>query len=149
MAFSGVPLAAPPIEAFQQKLIKYATSEKISGYFCGTCGTQVGYLWTAEDRWMVCPGAIVEIIGPSSGNGKLEKYNYHEYVADTIDGGLSNSIPNIPCYVETRDGPIWPDPGAKPAKKSASIAGTYGEEKLQASCHCGGVQFSILRPQPG
>lgn len=147
MTFSGVSLPSPPAELFKEKLIKYATSDKIVRYFCGTCGSHVCYYAVKDDRWAVCPGAIDKVLGEY--NGKLEKHTGHEFVADTLDGGFSWCIPGIPSYME--------DDGATPStdlkgdlqKLQLAGSGNAGQGTVEAKCHCGHVNFSIKPAEDG
>jgi len=141
MTFSGVSISSPPTEIFKEKLTEYATSDKIVRYFCASCGSHVCYNVVKEGRWSVCPGAIDEVLGEYS--GKLEKYTRHEFVADTLDGGLTWCMPDIPNYLE--------DSGATPSsdlkgdlqKLHPAGSGDAGQGTVEAICFCGQVRFSI------
>lgn len=146
MTFSGIALTSPPAEAYKEKLVKYATSENIWRYFCGTCGSHVGYHVTKENRWCVCPGNIDELLGSSKGKGLLEKYTCHEFVADTIDGGLASCIPDIPFYMEDDNGPPVKDLAQELAKVKPTSDQAQDQGKLEVACYCGGVRFSVGRP---
>lgn len=143
LTFSGVTLVSPPAEAFISKLVRYPTSEKIHRYFCKTCGSHVCYYVVAEDRWGACPGAIDEVIGGSQ--GALEKYTDHEFVGDTVDGGLAWTLPDIPVYLAGLDGTPLTDLRNETRRLQES-AKTTEEDKLEAQCHCGQVRLTVLRP---
>jgi len=144
--FTGITLSSPPVEAFQQKLVKYGTSETICRYFCGICGSHVGYHVPKEDRWGVSSGNIDQLLGPSKDKGLLERYTGHKFVGDTIDGGLTRYLPDIPVYMDGSDKPAVKDLEQELAKVGLASKQVSHQDKLEAACHCGGVQFSLSRP---
>lgn len=146
LTFSGVSLLSPPAAVFKEKLVKYATSEKIIRYFCTTCGSHVCYYAVEDDRWAVCPGAIDEVLGEY--HGKLEKYTGHEFVADTRDGGLSWCF-DIPSYMEDDGGTPSTDVKNDLRKVQLPASGNANQETLEAKCHCEQVRFSIKPAEDG
>jgi len=96
-----------------------------------------------EDRWSACPGAIDEVIGGSQ--GALEKYTEHEFVGDTVDGGLAWTLPDIPVYLAGTEGTPLTDLRNETRRWQES-AKTTKEDKLEAQCHCGQVRLTVLRP---
>ncbi|KAK5086901.1 hypothetical protein LTR05_004071 [Lithohypha guttulata] len=144
---SGPPLLDPPVDVLKQKLTQYATSPKITRYFCQECGSHVAYHVVAEDRWCICTGAI-----DKAKHGKLEAIEAitgHEYLADTKDGGLSWCFPNVPCYLEDDGQSPVEDLKAELKKSRDDEATAETPEKLRAECHCGRVKLSIDRPDNG
>ena len=147
MTFSGVSLLSPPAELFKDRLVKYATSEKIIRYFCGACGSHVCYNVVQDDRWSVCSGAIDEVLGEY--HGKLEQYTGQEFVADTQDGGLAWCLPGIPIYME-EDGAA-PIANLKSELEKLHLASSHngGKGTVEAECHCGEVKFSVKAAEDG
>lgn len=148
LTYNAMPLSSPPTEIFEKKLVKYATSDKITRAFCGTCGSHVAYCHgSGKDQWKVCPGAIDEVLGKY--HGKLEDYTGHIFVADTSDGGLSWCMPDRPCYMEDAEGS--PSKDTKKELKQLPEAGTNdtGEEMIEAKCHCEQVRFFIKPAENG
>lgn len=148
LTFTGIYMSNPPVETFKQKLVKYATSEKLWRYFCATCGSQVVYYVVKEDRWMFCPGAIDAV--KRGEHGKVDRITAHEYVGDTLDGGLSLCIPDVPYYLED-DGQESVKDLQSELKRLQAEATTEldSEDKLRAECHCGQVSLLIGRPDHG
>ena len=122
---------------------RYATSEGSTGLsrcFCGVCGACVYEDSPDEKRVGICGGALTKADG-------LVAPKAHIFVADTKDGGLRDWIPHIPAW----EG--WPKNEAGeellPAGDfypRAKMVESNPAEKLHCSCHCGGVQFDITRP---
>ncbi|KAK5958350.1 hypothetical protein OHC33_000192 [Knufia fluminis] len=149
MTYNAMPLSSPPTETFKEKLVKYATSDKISRYWCSTCGSHVANYHGSggDDQWKVCTGAIDEVLGEY--DGKLEKYTGHIFVADTRDGGLSVCLPDAPSYMEDAEGS--PSKDTKKELKQLREAGIHdtGEEMIEAKCHCEKVRFFIKPAENG
>lgn len=145
LTFTGLTLSSPPIEAFKTKLNGYVTSEKITEYFCDTCGTHVGYYVVKEDRWSVCSGAVDQVIG--SDKGRLENITSHEYVGDTKDGGLLPCFPQTTVYMEHDQGDPIVDWRKEMNLSHGKTTADQPAKTLRATCHCGQVSFSLSRPE--
>lgn len=98
---------------------------------------------TQSDGWALCSGAVDRI---PAGLASLEQWTSHEFVGDTRDGGLSTCLANV----HDRDLEFFlqgPDqPPVKASVFSAASADGAPDGLLHASCHCGGVQYSLTRP---
>lgn len=147
LTFSGIALINAPAEVFTSKLTKYATTNKIDRYFCSTCGSHVCYYSYKDSHWHACSGCIDEVIGGYQGS--LEKYDAHEFVGDTIDGGLAFTIPELPMWLEGDDRTLVADMRNEIAKLKGSAPSTADDDKVDARCHCGQVDFSIMRSKDG
>jgi hypothetical protein len=137
----------PPKELFEE-LTPYEFSERLTEYFCKTCGALMlthakrGAYSSRGAHWDVMSGTL------EKAEGVFELVGY-EYVADTIDGGFADFLPSVngkqlerwpvrpnqgeqlPLYWQSPDRPnITPDPA----------------DKLHCHCKCGGVEFWIARP---
>lgn len=106
-------------------------------FFCGDCGCSMYQTHEKSETIELCTG-VLESAG-------FVEMNEHMFVADTIDGGLSAWI----------RAPIWD--GAPNERNYLSDASRVkppdtlqGSSKvtdhLRGYCHCGGVQFTISRP---
>src|SRR5271170_6115223 len=136
-------------------LVRYESPESVTRYFCDTCGSYCLINTREDDGWHACSG-VVSRIEPVTTTEKPDviTINQHWHVDDTIDGGISGRLTHIggqsiPCY------------GGDPAKGSEPMqhlpespmsdmvtpAAASTGDRLRASCHCGGVEFFIMRPK--
>lgn len=155
---SYLALASPP--GLTASLTKYQSSAKMERRFCGTCGSHV-FAYNADlDEWYVAAG----VIETPDANGHVAmvpptRLVRHEYVADTGDGGLALCLEMI----HGREVSLFAQgPDEKPLKhksgRSTAISAALdprnrdkvdestSDNHLQASCHCGGVQFMLSKP---
>lgn len=139
---SYLPIEPPRLDL---GLKSYSTSRTTQRYFCVKCGCHVFY--RCETRgltgWGVATGVVSKNVQGSSkveehigGDGAMNFAN-HVNIADTKDGGLSSFI-NL-------------SQGARATTPSTALEMKGGTETdhfdaLQASCHCGKVEFHITRP---
>lgn len=147
-----LPLVDEPL--FAGKLKKYDSSDKVSRFFCPTCGSHMLCHVIQEDSWGLCTGAADKIL---EGGESLSQYlSGHEFVDDTRDGGLGI------CWTNVNGSPLdlflqGPDQPAIPRSdylsrlehisKDLAASGQFLESgQLRASCDCGGVQYCISRP---
>ncbi|KIV89470.1 hypothetical protein PV10_06867 [Exophiala mesophila] len=170
LTLSCLPLSRPP--SFLDALSRYDSSEHLTRYFCGDCGSHMCVHVKKHDAWGICSGVIdrfeqAEQVSRIS----LENIVQHEFVGDTIDGGLAVSLAEshshapIPLYLQGPDGPrihsnhTLPKDTQDPSQSEVRLdhlmeqEGPDGQKKeqgaeLRAQCHCGGVSFSITRPNP-
>ena len=142
--------------SFVDQLNKYASSEKVERYFCGTCGSHVLCHVLADDSWDLCTGAVDKIL--NGGDSLSEYISGHEFLGDTVDGGLGI------CMTNANGSPLdlflqGPDQTAilpsdlfsrleHISRERAGVAGVHTDEYLHASCHCGGVKYRVSRPGP-
>jgi hypothetical protein len=158
LCVSYLTLEAPP--DLKNRFTTYQSSAKMERRFCSVCGSHVFAYNSDLDEWYLAAG-LIEMPDPNIEGALMQttKVVRHEFVADTRDGGL------VPC-LETIQGreldlfaqgpdeePISPT-SAYPASTVAALHS--GDEKqsdpsrsgdhLHASCHCGGVQFKLSRP---
>lgn len=158
-----LPLDAPPKLA--QSLTEYRSSDKLSRYFCSLCGSHMFVHVKTHDTWAVCSGVVDRVVGLEQVSClSLENVTAHEFVGDTIDGGLAicladpNSHP-VSLFLQGPDGPRLENPQA--TSSTASQQGDPPEtlpsrpsesakpvEELEGRCHCGGVSFRLTRPNP-
>jgi hypothetical protein len=147
-----VPLTGRP--ALVNHLTKYQSSPKVERYFCGTCGSHMLCHVVQHDAWDLCTGVVDQILdGPNS----LTCYiGGHEFLRDTVDGGLGICLANanggpLDFFLQGPDQPAISCSGylsriEQVSKTPTDAASGHGNEYLQASCHCGGVQYRISRP---
>ena len=162
---SGIPLKGRP--TFIDQLREYRSSEKVSRYFCPTCGSHMALFMTANSSWDVLAGVVERVVDQNHSRARLQQYRQHEFIGDTIDGGISVCLvpvqgEKIPIYMTAPDegDPVTVVPGRRPSPFVSQSGGTAsieqssdppaaekaGSEKLPASCQCGGVQFNVTRP---
>lgn len=68
---------------------QYRTSDRLARYFCDICGASVYDHYLDSSQICLCTGALEKVEG-------LIELNCHLFVADTIDGGLRNWLPDVP-----------------------------------------------------
>lgn len=159
MCVSYLTLASPP--GWEASLITYQSSAKMQRKFCVTCGAHVFAYDSNLDEWYVATGVIETLDQrPAGCMMQATKHVKHEYVSDTLDGGLAPCLATIsgrqltfhaqgadeepmrlnidghPTLVLGSSGLQAPDPSTS-------------QDHLGASCHCGGVQFKLSRPNDG
>lgn len=157
-----LPLVSPP--NLIQDLTEYKSSDKLSRYFCSTCGSHMFVHVKAHDTWGVCSGVVDRVVGLEQVSClSLENVTAHEFVGDTIDGGLAICLadPNhqpVSLFLQGPDGPRFEK--SQGASSTPSQRGDLPElgsfqpstakqvAELEGKCHCGGVSFRLTRPNP-
>ncbi|KAI9705304.1 MAG: hypothetical protein M1820_005134 [Bogoriella megaspora] len=131
---SSIP--APPASAISP-LTLYKTSADTFRYFCSTCGCHALEGDPATNDFVIATGCVQQDPGD-----KTQIFNFRNIfcVDDTRDGGMSDWLPltrwqGIKSHLPDDWQPVKPS-SAAPSK----------DDKLHASCHCGGVSFDISRP---
>ncbi|KAL3426377.1 glutathione-dependent formaldehyde-activating enzyme [Phlyctema vagabunda] len=133
-------------------LTAYQTSERITRYFCSTCGAQSLAFIHPIKRWSVATGLLDRTEG-------IVEWRGTKYLSGTVDGGVSEWFPGeqvgadgsgrsqlqMQRYLE-QDTPGQEMHAGHEWKEMQDIK--KGEDILKASCHCRGVQFHITRPTP-
>lgn len=125
----------------------YIVDNSLSRYFCGTCGS---HMIDKSEGWAVQSGCV-ERIHSEQVSSALEEIAGHEYVHETLDGGLSFCLAGEdPSGFDRRMQEIEPSFSAAGAQNASIIPNTISmkddRERLWASCICGGVQFFITKP---
>jgi len=149
-------------------LTKYNSSPKSSRYFCTTCGSHMFVHLTKDDSWSVCSGVIDHVVGREQVSClSLEKILQHVFVGDTKDGGLAVCLADfdghsVPLFSQGPEGASFemalearsmsprslpkPGPSGFPVGATGIAGSAKVADQLDARCHCGGVNFSITRP---
>ena len=127
-------------------LTSYKSSSTLKRHFCSTCGCQRFLEYNADGHFEVSTGTVSRGSGNDGSNGVIQ-FNGNMWIEDSRDGGASiwfrsyvgkpverwlvapNSSPQVPLYWRLEPRPPVPT-----------------EDKLYASCHCGGVGFFVSRP---
>ncbi|KAK3118013.1 hypothetical protein LTR53_000049 [Teratosphaeriaceae sp. CCFEE 6253] len=136
-----------PSQSLVDKLQPYAFSQRVTCYHCPTCGTA---MLSREERagrdpnWMLSTGTLAAFDG-------VVEVDCHEYLTDTLDGGLSDFLTHVDGKPIDRwpgkpgEGerlPLhWQSPTRPPPNPTPSPA-----DKLRAHCKCNGVEFWLARP---
>jgi hypothetical protein len=109
-----------------------------------------------DNTWLVYSGAIDEIKVPKHESlTRLERVVEHEFVGDTIDGGMATCLDQVngsqvamrargPGSNKVGDG--LDDIQRNLARSDKDIDVAQTEDTLKARCHCGGVQYQVTRP---
>jgi hypothetical protein len=149
---SAPTLASKP--TFLERLRRYESSDKLTRYFCPSCGSHMLIHVYEGDKWDVCSGVVYQI---SDGSSSLEVYTSHEFVDDTIDGGLAICMlrngegKDLKFYAQADNVEDVPASRYASTKKRSPVnndplgSNDHGT-RLRASCHCGGVEYYITRP---
>lgn len=158
-------LNSAPSQDTLARLTPYHSSKDITRYFCSTCGCHCFISNHKFNRW-TCLGGIIDQnyasqIHAASNPWPVDiiKISYHDFVLDTIDGGLAPLLLNlngrsIPTW--SAGGPESPPPGTPfdlpheavlslPRKSKAAHPEDKDSAYLPAKCHCGGVSLLIKR----
>ncbi|KPI39494.1 uncharacterized protein AB675_5004 [Cyphellophora attinorum] len=150
-------LSAPTLASkpdFVDRLTRYESSNNLSRYFCASCGSHMFIHVYQGDKWDVCSGVVDQI---QDGSTSPEVYTSHEFVDDTIDGGLAICMlrngegQNLELYAEADNEDCVPasrytSTGKRSVVEDALLSSDNHKTRLRASCHCGGVEYYITRP---
>lgn len=109
------------------------TSNALSRYFCGNCGSPIFEKAWSKGVTYICSGTLTEA------NGVIQ-FGPQIFVDDTKDGGIVAWLPGVPASAE------WPGSrvidyeaiSSKPAPKAVGV-----DEKLLCKCQCGSVEFKL------
>ncbi|KAJ5883938.1 uncharacterized protein N7473_010824 [Penicillium subrubescens] len=134
----------PALETLQE----YQESPHVSRFFCRTCGAHVFAQSKPSGRYFVASGVLVAEDTPAVHSIQ------HWKVGDTGDGGLSVYLlgwpaTDISCRLQAPSGPPeLSETGGDAMQKTPleSSDSLQGQNKLQARCHCGGIDFFITPP---
>lgn len=127
------------ISADLSNLAEYRASSTAVRYFCNTCSAHMFFRWKAEgeDRWGVMTGCLERIDG-------VVTLVQHEFVGDTLDGGLADHIPSYghKTLKRYKDG----DPDTSEELPMGWKAGeSLNPETLPLHCHCKSIQLYLTR----
>lgn len=106
-------------------LTTYRASDDIEHCFCSTCGAQALIQAAGKGSWHVATGLWDRTEGITTFKGC-------ESVDETLDGGASVWLGSTKPFSKTK----------LPSRQSNDL----GEERLKATCDCGGVKFYLTRP---
>ncbi|OAA68933.1 DUF636 domain protein [Cordyceps fumosorosea ARSEF 2679] len=106
---------------------------------CSTCGCHIGAVGNDDGGWTLATAVLKE-------HGRdLVKITSHVFSKSAGDGGLSGIL----THVQGKEIATWNPKDDQPsaaAPKSKPEAGADGQERLRAQCRCGGVSFTVPRP---
>lgn len=139
-----VPLSAEStneshIPADLSNLTVYHASANIGRYFCTMCSAHMFFRWNAlgEDRWGIMTGCLEQIDG-------IVTLKQHEFVGDTLDGGLADHLPCAGGLILKRY--KGDDPGPVLPSGWRAEGGVKDPELLPLRCHCKHVHLILTRP---
>lgn len=122
-----------------ESLSEYRESPRISRYFCKICGAHVFSRQKQTEQYFVAAGLC-------EGSPPPFDSTRHWGAEDTRDGGLTSFLPaesgdNGPgCYLHG-------DPNCQQSQSEGKAEEwTPDGHRLQARCHCGGIDFYITSP---
>jgi len=136
------------IDPSKFNLTSYETSADVTRYFCSTCGAHIGCNEHSVRSWALATGLWDRTEGIIDWTGC-------KFVEDTQDGGISVWLNDIVeadgkkrkllrWKYQDAGGELVPDGYLRDYVYLRPRGGS--EERLHASCHCGGVKFYITRP---
>jgi hypothetical protein len=152
---SYLELASPP--TLLANLTNYKSSEALLRSFCRTCGAHLCVNEKSTGRYWVCSGAI-------DYQGDVIQITYHQWVADTGDGGLAPFLTRIQqrrlaAYAKDSDQQVVKfvhDKGGEYEKSAEPEDRTEAPElpttclrpteNMYARCHCGSVEYYVTAP---
>jgi len=139
-----------PIDITKFNLTSYETTDRLTRYFCSTCGCHVLVKVSHNQSWHLATGLLDRTEG-------IVNWINCKWVEDTLDGGISVWLKEItgpdgkkkpiPRYMlqDWNGGALVPDHiplNVLPEEKKVHT----NPNKLEAQCHCGGVKFYITHP---
>jgi hypothetical protein len=99
LGVSFPPLNSPPLQNTLLKLTAYHSSDTITRYFCYTCGCHCFLNSHYDKKWHCLSGIIEQSQSSKAKNDVWPKdtieVSRHDYVLDTIDGGLAPLLLNL------------------------------------------------------
>ncbi|KAK2810665.1 hypothetical protein FQN50_002705 [Emmonsiellopsis sp. PD_5] len=123
--------------------------------FCSTCGCQVADITVGdEERWTVST-SIFSTDHNTADNFVIDKHIFID--GDSVPGwGFHHLLPRVAgremkFYAGDRTGALLPANrplAANPTSDSPATTTAQGDDRLHASCHCGGISISFPRPTP-
>lgn len=144
----SLPREYRPSQALLYRLQAFNFAKLITLYFCPQCGTQMLSRYLENDSpesaidWSIAAGTLEQADG-------VFEVETHNWIADTLDGGLSDFLPTVGerqmerwphHYGQGEELPLfWQSPTRPQVQPSAS-------DGLKAHCKCGGIGFYITRP---
>ncbi|QKX62426.1 uncharacterized protein TRUGW13939_09587 [Talaromyces rugulosus] len=124
-------------------LTEYAQSANVSRWFCAVCGAHVFAYAKHADRYYVATG-LLETTIPSE-----QRRVTHWGTRHTRDGGLSRFLQlgnDASANGDVTACLLGPTVANDKENDKNENNGDIHSSRLQARCHCGGVDFSITRP---
>ena len=108
-------------------------------YFCSTCGCHMGDVSPDDGQWVISTSFFAK-------DETIFQIKSHVFTESAPGGGLNEWLPRI----GDRELKIWnpKDSSAAPVESMPEYGPENGDgkERLRAQCHCGGVSFTIPRP---
>lgn len=158
-AFASLKSAPPP--EIKQKLAKYQFTPSCVRYFCKNCGCQcfVEHPQAAEEEWF-CTAGMIEVDEEeerrAEGVKDVVQLTGHTYIDDLRDGGVvpvflpvTGASASLPELYAAKHGTrkLNPQDLDSAAQTSGQHPPPGPEQRLEARCHCGGVDLSIKRAE--
>lgn len=141
-----------PVLVSNPCLQEYPQSTRLSRWFCGICGAHVLAQLKPENRYLVAAGLVAPA---ESSVSESVCVAVHYAVGETRDGGLSVFMPDsadvgssTACLIESATVANSPSPPSAPLGHDVGQQRNENadEDSLQAECHCGGISFTVTRP---
>ncbi|ETN46930.1 uncharacterized protein HMPREF1541_01119 [Cyphellophora europaea CBS 101466] len=108
---------------------------------------------TKDNKWDLCTGVIDQL--SDGGNSIGLSVSGHEFIDDTVDGGLGICLTNASgrpaeFFLQGPDAAAIPHSDyltrVEHISKDIAAGQQSCSDQLRARCHCGGVQYCIGRP---
>jgi hypothetical protein len=144
---TAAPLKGPPSPNSIASCTVYASSSKLSRYFCSTCGTPCFLGNTGEDKWSVRTGVIEPRPG-TKGEPDVFIPVRHYFVGDSIDYKMASRL----LMVDGHEMPIRHGDDVGPPVLRDEILRISGKtsssrlDQLRARCHYSNTDLRITRP---
>ncbi|KAG8529939.1 uncharacterized protein KY384_005420 [Bacidia gigantensis] len=123
-------------------LTSYDPSSVLIRNFCSVCGAKV-YVQSSSSGNIFPSSGVVERKDVKTLFGS----NFHVFVADALDGGISIWFPSSKRWKERDDGAEAEGPSYyKVAKQRKEQTRSGSSSRLSCSCKCGAIAFAIAPP---
>lgn len=128
------------IPADLSNLAEYRASPTAVRYFCSTCSAHMFFRWQAEgeDRWGIMTGCLERIDG-------IVTLIQHEFIGDTLDGGLADHIPWYGGKILKRYKDGAPETSEE-LPLGWNACGGLNPSMLPLHCHCKAIKLRLTRP---
>lgn len=148
---TSYPVGENPIDPWKYALTPCRTSEDMVRYFCSTCGSHVCVHIVHSNTWKVATGIWDRTDGIIDWMGS-------KWIDETLDGGLSVALHTIKVadgvdhplgrwmLNDIQSGRAVEAPPEQLLRYERPELPNDSEDRLAASCYCGGVKFYITRP---
>ncbi|KAF2646795.1 hypothetical protein P280DRAFT_361491, partial [Massarina eburnea CBS 473.64] len=142
----SLPYSPNPQKPDLSALIGYESSERLTRWFCGTCGTHMYLEYAADRHFEAATGTLRLADGERM--EEIVEYKSYMWIEDTRDGGASLFNTHVGDKLLDRhlQGPESTEISLDWRYETSSPEYTTKPEIIHATCHCAGVEFYVTPP---